>query len=147
MEERTDGGDLKPTRTKRDHRHNKTKQRGKPRRSHFFRFARHHRESPRNLEMRAWALGRRQFSTSVLRRATESEKRFSKTLLLPKTAFPQWCDPQKSELPFRAKTSEKLYKWQVSFTYLYSMSSYSHSIIGIKCARPIIRPARWTALR
>ncbi|TDL24631.1 isoleucyl-tRNA synthetase [Rickenella mellea] len=44
--------------------------------------------------------------------AQSDSKSFSKTLLLPKTPFPLWTDPQKSEVPFRLKTSERLYNWQ-----------------------------------
>lgn len=40
-------------------------------------------------------------------------KAFSKTLLLPKTSFPLWPDPSKTELPFRKKTCDDLYRWQV----------------------------------
>ncbi|KAF8553369.1 isoleucyl-tRNA synthetase [Imleria badia] len=39
-------------------------------------------------------------------------KTFSKTLLLPKTPFPLWADPAKSEELFRRKTCDKLYQWQ-----------------------------------
>ncbi|KAF9447135.1 isoleucyl-tRNA synthetase [Macrolepiota fuliginosa MF-IS2] len=39
-------------------------------------------------------------------------KAFSKTLLLPKTIFPLWTDPSKSEEPFRKRTTEELYRWQ-----------------------------------
>ncbi|RDB30371.1 Isoleucine--tRNA ligase [Hypsizygus marmoreus] len=37
---------------------------------------------------------------------------FSNTLLLPKTRFPLWADPSKSEEPFRERTCEGLYRWQ-----------------------------------
>lgn len=40
-------------------------------------------------------------------------KSFSKTLRLPKTSFPLWTDPSKSEAPFQERTGEKLYRWQV----------------------------------
>ncbi|EJD05388.1 isoleucyl-tRNA synthetase [Fomitiporia mediterranea MF3/22] len=59
---------------------------------------------------------RRQFHSSALVRATDNSKAYAKTLRLPKSAFPQWCDPQKSELPFRSKISGSLYKWQEKFT-------------------------------
>ncbi|KAI6006964.1 tRNA synthetases class I-domain-containing protein [Pisolithus albus] len=39
-------------------------------------------------------------------------KAFSKTLLLPKTSFPLWPDPSKTEVPFRKKTCDDLYRWQ-----------------------------------
>ncbi|KAL5514197.1 hypothetical protein ACEPAG_2285 [Sanghuangporus baumii] len=62
--------------------------------------------------MSAWRLSRRLFSLSATTRAPDNSKAYSKTLCLPKTPFPQWCDPQKSELPFRAKTTSDLYKSQ-----------------------------------
>ncbi|KAG5645509.1 hypothetical protein DXG03_005919 [Asterophora parasitica] len=37
---------------------------------------------------------------------------FANTLLLPKTSFPLWADPSTSELPFRERTGEELYRWQ-----------------------------------
>ncbi|KAH7882347.1 tRNA synthetases class I-domain-containing protein [Phlebopus sp. FC_14] len=40
-------------------------------------------------------------------------KAFSKTLLLPKTPFPLWHDPAKSETPFRHRTCDELYRWQM----------------------------------
>ncbi|KAH0834854.1 isoleucyl-tRNA synthetase [Lanmaoa asiatica] len=39
-------------------------------------------------------------------------KAFSKTLLLPKTHFPLWVDPARSEELFRRKTCDDLYQWQ-----------------------------------
>ncbi|KIK95549.1 hypothetical protein PAXRUDRAFT_140435 [Paxillus rubicundulus Ve08.2h10] len=39
-------------------------------------------------------------------------KAFSQTLLLPKTSFPLRADPAKSEVPFRKRTCEDLYRWQ-----------------------------------
>ncbi|KAF8999113.1 tRNA synthetases class I-domain-containing protein [Cyathus striatus] len=39
-------------------------------------------------------------------------KAFSKTLLLPKTSFPLWVDPVKSEERFQKLTSDSLYRWQ-----------------------------------
>ncbi|KAF5383170.1 hypothetical protein D9615_005042 [Tricholomella constricta] len=37
---------------------------------------------------------------------------YSNTLLLPKTSFPLWADPSKSEVPFQERTGENLYRWQ-----------------------------------
>lgn len=37
---------------------------------------------------------------------------FANTLLLPKTTFPLWADPAQREAPYRARTTEELYKWQ-----------------------------------
>lgn len=42
-------------------------------------------------------------------------KAFSKTLLLPKTRFPLWADPAKSEELFGRKTCDELYQWQVCY--------------------------------
>jgi len=42
---------------------------------------------------------------------------FSDTLILPKTSFPLWTDPSKSEVPFQTKTCEGLYCWQVLVHY------------------------------
>ncbi|KAG6331358.1 hypothetical protein ID866_7732 [Astraeus odoratus] len=52
------------------------------------------------------------FST-LLSQAKLDSKAFSKTLLLPKTTFPLWPDPSKTEVPFRRKTCDELYQWQV----------------------------------
>ncbi|TFY58371.1 hypothetical protein EVG20_g8173, partial [Dentipellis fragilis] len=62
--------------------------------------------------------GRRWLSTSVpclsgdKAAAKTDSKAFSKTLLLPKTSFPLWTDPAKTEVAFRHKTCDALYKWQ-----------------------------------
>lgn len=42
-------------------------------------------------------------------------KAYSATLLLPKTEFPLRADPSIREEPFRQRTSEGLYQWQVRF--------------------------------
>ncbi|KAI0315579.1 tRNA synthetases class I-domain-containing protein [Amylostereum chailletii] len=39
-------------------------------------------------------------------------KQFSKSILLPKTKFPQWTDPTKTEVALRKKTCDELYAWQ-----------------------------------
>ncbi|VDC07472.1 unnamed protein product [Peniophora sp. CBMAI 1063] len=44
--------------------------------------------------------------------ASEAKKAFSKTLLLPKTSFPQWTDPNRTERALREKTCDALYRWQ-----------------------------------
>ncbi|TRM57523.1 tRNA synthetases class I-domain-containing protein [Schizophyllum amplum] len=44
--------------------------------------------------------------------APSDNKAYSKTLLLPKTSFPLWIDPAKSEAPFRERTSDALYRSQ-----------------------------------
>ncbi|KAF9226386.1 isoleucyl-tRNA synthetase [Gyrodon lividus] len=53
-----------------------------------------------------------------LRRSTIKgySKAFSRTLLLPKTSFPLWTNPAKSEAPFRKKTCDDLYRWQAQNT-------------------------------
>ncbi|KAL1674639.1 tRNA synthetases class I-domain-containing protein [Schizophyllum commune] len=43
---------------------------------------------------------------------TQDNKAYSKTLLLPKTSFPLWIDPAKSEVPFRERTCDALYREQ-----------------------------------
>jgi hypothetical protein len=43
-----------------------------------------------------------------------SKNAFANTLLLPKTNFPLWANPAQREVPYRHKTTEELYKWQVS---------------------------------
>ncbi len=57
---------------------------------------------------------RRPCSRNMNRLLSTDSKAYSKTLLLPKTYFPQWVDPQKSEKPFRDRTTGSLYKRQVS---------------------------------
>lgn len=53
-------------------------------------------------------------------------KAFSKTLLLPKTVFPLWTDPANSEEPYRRRTTEDLYRWQVRFSI--SSSSFGNHV-------------------
>ena len=75
------------------------------------------------------------------------DKAFSKTLLLPKTSFPLRSDPAKSELPFRKKTTEDLYLWQVRCTTLASPIHVSKLIyIERKYSWTSLRPARWSAV-
>ncbi|TFK41606.1 tRNA synthetases class I-domain-containing protein [Crucibulum laeve] len=45
-------------------------------------------------------------------KAALDSKAFSKTLLLPKTSFPLWAEPSKSEEPYQKLTCDNLYKWQ-----------------------------------
>ncbi|ESK91771.1 isoleucyl-trna synthetase [Moniliophthora roreri MCA 2997] len=58
--------------------------------------------------IRPW---RRYLSTSPSWYSMDN-KAFSKTLLLPKTKFPLWSDPSKTEISFRPRTCEELYRWQ-----------------------------------
>ncbi|KLO17641.1 isoleucyl-tRNA synthetase [Schizopora paradoxa] len=55
---------------------------------------------------------RRRCPLNFQRFLSTDSKAYSKTLLLPKTPFPQWIDPQKSEKPFRDRTTTALYDWQ-----------------------------------
>ncbi|KAI0264675.1 tRNA synthetases class I-domain-containing protein [Gloeopeniophorella convolvens] len=43
---------------------------------------------------------------------TDQNKSYATTLLLPRTAFPQWTDPSKTEVALRKKTCDDLYRWQ-----------------------------------
>jgi isoleucyl-tRNA synthetase len=64
---------------------------------------------------RAQSLSCRSFSwTARSLKASEPSKKYSDTLLLPKTSFSLYGDPEKSEVAFRKKTSDELYRWQVS---------------------------------
>ncbi|KAL4073583.1 tRNA synthetases class I-domain-containing protein [Scleroderma citrinum] len=64
-------------------------------------------------KLRRIKLGCRSLSSSS-REPKLDPKAFSKTLLLPKTSFPLWTDPSKTEVPFRRKTCDELYQWQAS---------------------------------
>lgn len=44
----------------------------------------------------------------------QNQNAFANTLLLPKTSFPLWADPAQREEPYRNRTTEELYHWQVS---------------------------------
>ncbi|XP_006463993.1 hypothetical protein AGABI2DRAFT_187407 [Agaricus bisporus var. bisporus H97] len=60
--------------------------------------------------MTIWTLCPGRFYASTL--SGLDAKAFSKTLLLPKTTFPLWADPAKSEEPHRKRTTKDLYRWQ-----------------------------------
>lgn len=70
-------------------------------------------------------------------------KAFSKTLLLPKTPFPLWADPAKSEELFRRKTCDDLYQWQVGYAYTYAVCLIltRRYLPGAKCQRSMVRNA------
>src|SRR5260370_7575384 len=51
-------------------------------------------------------------------------KPYAKSLLLPRTTFPQWTDPLKKELLMRKKSCDDLYRCQVKSHY--SASGTSH---------------------
>jgi hypothetical protein len=53
------------------------------------------------------------FRTHATSTEKSLEKSYSNTLLLPKTTFPLWSDSSKREVPFRSKTTEELYHYQV----------------------------------
>ena len=55
-------------------------------------------------------LSRKPFSTLP---TTATKKPYASTLRLPKTRFPLWSEPDKREVPFRERTTNELYKWQV----------------------------------
>lgn len=63
-------------------------------------------------------LVRRNLSSAPMPSKLDS-KAFSKTLLLPKTPFPLWADPAKSEELFRRKTCDELYQWQVCYACIH----------------------------
>ena len=50
---------------------------------------------------------------------TDQNKVYAKSLRLPRTAFPQWTDPLKTEVLLRKKTCDDLYRWQVRFKLQY----------------------------
>jgi hypothetical protein len=58
---------------------------------------------------------RRSVHSSVVCRKDSSDqsKLYAKSLLLPRTTFPQWTDPLKTEVQLRKKTCDNLYRWQV----------------------------------
>jgi hypothetical protein len=68
------------------------------------------------------ACKRRPFSSTSSRLSspakTDDSKKYSQTLLLPKTSFPLYNDPEKSEVPFRKRASDDLYRWQVRATHM-----------------------------
>ena len=70
-------------------------------------------------------------------------KAFSKTLLLPKTTFPLWADPAKSEELFRTKTCDELYRWQVRYAFTRVLPSVStrSSFPGAEYQRTMVRDA------
>lgn len=57
-------------------------------------------------------LGRRFYFSSDI-----GIKAFSQTLLLPRTALPLWPNRSRSEEPFRERTTEELYRWQVCLSW------------------------------
>lgn len=58
---------------------------------------------------------------------TDQNKVYAKSLLLPRTTFPQWTDPLKTEAILRKKTCDDLYRWQVRFKWstFPSIDTYS----------------------
>ncbi|KAG6887858.1 hypothetical protein C0992_010462 [Termitomyces sp. T32_za158] len=67
----------------------------------------------RILSRQPWNRRVQGFSSTAPQFKKQAEKNAYKgTLLLPKTSFPLWANPSQSELPFRERTGEKLYRWQ-----------------------------------
>ncbi|KAG6885562.1 hypothetical protein C0993_012805 [Termitomyces sp. T159_Od127] len=67
----------------------------------------------RILSRRPWDLRVQWFSSTAAQFKKQAEKNaYKDTLLLPKTSFPLWANPSQSEVPFRERTGEKLYRWQ-----------------------------------
>ena len=74
-------------------------------------------------------------------------KAYSKTLLLPKTKFPLWSRPKDSELPFRKKTTEELYAWQVNTVFRLNMGEgVDQGCTDREPSRSTVRPSRWAAV-
>jgi hypothetical protein len=54
------------------------------------------------------------YSSAIrLKNDSVQNKLYAKSLLLPRTTFPQWTDPLKTEVLLRKKTCDDLYRWQV----------------------------------
>jgi hypothetical protein len=53
--------------------------------------------------------------SSVVRQkdGSDQNKLYANSLLLPRTTFPQWTNPLKTEVLLRKKTCDNLYRWQV----------------------------------
>ncbi|KAG5716151.1 Isoleucyl-tRNA synthetase [Termitomyces sp. T112] len=65
------------------------------------------------LSRRSWNRRVREFSSTGARFKEQVEKNaYKDTLSLPKTSFPLRTNPLQSEVPFRERTGEKLYRWQ-----------------------------------
>ena len=52
-------------------------------------------------------------SAICLKEDSIQNKLYAKSLLLPRTTFPQWTDPLKTEVLLRKKLCDDLYRWQV----------------------------------
>src|SRR6266849_8773981 len=65
--------------------------------------------------------------SSAIRLKNDSvqNKLYAKSLLLPRTTFPQWTDPLKTEVSLRKKICDDLYRWQVRSQC--SVSGQSHA--------------------
>jgi isoleucyl-tRNA synthetase len=75
----------------------------------------------------------KRFSSSVRFNSAKQavdNKSFSKTLHLPKTSFPLWTDPSKSEVPFQERTGEGLYRWQVLVYHHDTFRSFDNNSSG-----------------
>lgn len=52
-------------------------------------------------------------STAPPKDSSDKTKLYANSLLLPRTTFPQWTDPSKTEVLVRKRTCDDLYRWQV----------------------------------
>jgi hypothetical protein len=69
------------------------------------------------------------YSSAIrLKNDSVQNKLYAKSLLLPRTTFPQWTDPLKTEVLLREKICDDLYRWQVRFQC--SVSGPSHACIA-----------------
>ena len=58
------------------------------------------------------------YSSAIrLKNDSVQNKLYAKSLLLPRTTFPQWTDPLKTEVLLRKKICDDLYRWQVRSQY------------------------------
>jgi hypothetical protein len=74
---------------------------------------RHHTTSKASCRQFSWTWHRRAGP-----KAPDANKRYSDTLLLPKTSFPLYGTRETSEEIFNKKTSDELYRWQVSAAHV-----------------------------
>jgi hypothetical protein len=80
-------------------------------------------------------------------KVSEPSKKYSDTLLLPKTSFPLYGDPETSEVAFRRKTSDELYRWQVGPPFHVELArSLTFEVVG-KCEGSTLCSSRWPTVR
>lgn len=79
--------------------------------------------------IRLYSNSRPLYSSAIcLKNNSVQNKLYAKSLLLPRTTFPQWTDPLKTEVILRKKISDDLYRWQVRSQC--SFSGPSHACIA-----------------